>query len=110
VIDANAVKEEAKLHDSIVEYCKDRGWLYFHGSLAHRTYRTAGENDFHILAPGGRVFFIECKDKDGKCSIEQLGVIKHAAMLGHEIHVVRSMERFKEIVESVVGPLSGGEV
>lgn len=97
-IDANAVTDESELHDEIIEYCKDRRWIYFHGSMAHATKRTKGEPDFIILADR-RVFFIECKSKTGKPSTEQLGVIQWAATLGHTIHVVTSMDQFRRIVQ-----------
>lgn len=101
-IDApGAVTEEEKLHHEIIEYCKNQcpPWIYFHGSMAHKTYRTKGENDFHILASGGRVFFIECKAKGGKVSTDQRDVIHWANLLGHTIHVVTSMQEFRRIVE-----------
>lgn len=99
VIDAsNTVTDESELHNDIIEYCKDRRWIYFHGSMAHATKRTKGEPDFIILGDR-RVFFIECKSKTGKLSTDQLGVIQWAETLGHTIHVVTSMDQFRKIVE-----------
>lgn len=94
-----AVADEDKLHNEIIEYCKDRRWIYFHGSMAHATKRTPGEPDFEILADRGRVFFVECKAKGGKLSTDQRGVIQWAATLGHTVHVVVNMDEFKRIVE-----------
>lgn len=94
-----AVADESELHNEIIEYCKDRRWLYFHGSMAHETKRTPGEPDFEILADRGRVFFVECKSKDGKLSTDQRAVIQWAAMLGHTVHVVVNMDEFRRIVE-----------
>ena len=90
--------KESVLHDKITQYCRDRGWIYFHGSMAHRAMRTVGEPDFQILADGGRVFFVECKTVKGKLSAQQLGLKMWAEKLGHAIHTVRTFEEFVEIV------------
>jgi len=94
-----AVAEESDLHNDIISYCKSKGWIYLHGSMAAATHRTLGEPDFEILADHGRVFFVECKSKDGKLSTDQLGFAMHAQKLGHEVHLVRSMEDFRKVVE-----------
>jgi len=91
------VAREADLHGQITAECKAKGWLAFHGSMAHRTKRTEGEPDFTILADGGRVFFIECKRKGGKLSSDQQAVKAWAKKLGHEVHTVFSIEQFRAI-------------
>lgn len=91
-----AVDRESDLHDYIGRYCREHGWLAFHGSMAHKTRRTAGEPDFVILAPG-RILMIECKRKGGKTTPEQNAVIGMAERLGHRIHVVSSEEEFNKI-------------
>lgn len=96
---ADAEKKESDLHDKIVTYCKSRHWIVFHGSMAHKSMRTLGEPDFTILADQGRVFFVECKTKTGKLSIEQLGIQLAAKILGHTVHAVRSLREFTEILE-----------
>lgn len=96
---AGAVEREGNLHDEIIDYCREHGWLYFHGSMAHKTYRTAGEPDFHIWASDGRKFAFECKSRLGKLSTAQLGVIAHAKHLGHTVHAIGSMAEFKELVK-----------
>lgn len=85
---------EDVLHNAIIAHCKQRGWIYFHGSTAHRAARTVGEPDFTLLLPAGRVLFVECKTAVGKLSPEQLGLKLWAEKLGHEIHTVRSMSEF----------------
>lgn len=94
-----AVTNESELHNEIIAYCKSKGWIYLHGSMAHRTFRTLGEMDFTILADKGRVFFVEAKTAKGKLSTEQLGFAMHAQKLGHEVKLVRSMEDFRKVVE-----------
>lgn len=92
--DEVATGEEDKLHAKILEYCQARRWVAFHGSMAHKTFRTPGEPDFEILADGGRVFLVECKTRTGKPDADQQTVIHCAALLGHTIHVVRSFDQF----------------
>lgn len=92
------VRHESNLHFDILKECKLRGWLVFHGSMAHRTYRTPGEPDFMILADRGRLLMIECKTKDGKLSQDQQGIKAWAEKLGHAVHVVRSKQQFLEII------------
>ena len=89
---------EGELHNEILDECRRRGWIAFHGSMAHRTKRTEGEPDFEILADRGRSFYIEAKTKIGKESPAQLGVRIWAEKLGHKIHLVRSIEQFIELV------------
>jgi hypothetical protein len=91
--------KEADLHYGIIDFCKSKNWIYFHGSMARATARTRGEPDFVILANSGRVFFIEAKTRIGKLSLEQQGIAMWAEKLGHKIHVVRSMEEFRLVVE-----------
>lgn len=95
----DGVSEESKLHAAILEECERRGWLVFHGSMAHRTYRTPGEPDFIILADGGATILVEAKTRTGKLSTDQLGVMAMAKKLDHTIHVVRSMNDFRAAIE-----------
>ena len=90
---------EKSLHEDIIETCISRGWIYLHGSTAHRTHRTAGEPDFCILPGNGRIVFVECKTGSGKLSQAQLGFIAHAEKLGVSVHVVRSMEEFLKAID-----------
>jgi sulfite reductase beta subunit-like hemoprotein len=91
-------KHERDLHAQIFDECRRRGWIAFHGSMAERTHRTAGEPDFIILTDDKRALMVECKTATGKLSTEQQAMIAHAAKLGHMIHVVRSMQEFLKIL------------
>jgi hypothetical protein len=93
----DAVKDESDLHNQIIDYCKEKGWQYLHGSMAARTHRTLGEPDFIILARGSQLRMVECKSKTGKLSLDQRGFIAHANKNGHVVYVVRSMEEFKSL-------------
>ena len=94
----NGVISEASLHEEIFDECRARGWIALHGSMAERTCRTLGEPDFTILAEAGRVLFVECKTRTGKLSPAQTALKFHAEKLGHTIHVVRSLEEFRQIL------------
>lgn len=90
--------DESKLNSQIFSECRRRGWIVFHGSMAERTHRTAGEPDFQILMHGGKLLMVECKTKTGKLSPAQLAMKVHAETLGHTIHVVRSFEEFLKLI------------
>ena len=96
----SGVSKEADLHREIISECKRRGWIAFHGSMAHQTFRTEGEFDFTILADGGRVLLVECKTKTGKLSEEQTAIHHWARKLGHKPHVVRSINEFLSLCQN----------
>lgn len=96
---SDGVDDESALHRAILDECGRRGWIVFHGSMAHRTYRTPGEPDFVILADGGATILVECKSKRGKLSVEQSAVIAWAKKLDHTIHVVRSFAEFNALTK-----------
>jgi len=100
------VEQEKTLHRSIIEYCDAKGWPYLHGSMAHRTRRTAGEPDFVILARNGITFFVECKTAIGRLTPEQERFAARAQAAGHTVHVVRTMDDFLKIVHGS-GPSRG---
>lgn len=85
---------ESALHDAISEYCKGRGWLAFHGSMAHRAMRTLGEPDFIIARADGVTLYVECKTKTGKLTPEQQAIGHALTALGQRWAVVRSLEEF----------------
>lgn len=90
---------EFELHAQILDECTRRGWICFHGSMAHKTKRVLGEPDFQILADGGRLLLIEAKTRRGKLSHEQAAMQAWARKLGHTIHVVRSFSEFLEVAK-----------
>ncbi len=95
----HGMTDEAELHCKIYDECMARGWIALHGSMAARTHRTLGEPDFVILADAGRVLFVECKTARGKLSEHQQAMIRHAFKFGHDIHIVRSLADFLEIIK-----------
>lgn len=95
----DAVSDESALHNEIVAYCRGRGWICFHGSMAKRTARNLGEPDMCVVTDGGRVYFVELKTKTGKLSPEQASTIAWLTKLGANCAVVRSMGEFLELVK-----------
>lgn len=91
--------KEADLHREILAECKRRGFIAFHGSMAHSTFRTPGEPDFIILADKGRVILVECKAGKGKLSPEQRAIHIWADVLGHTVHVIRTLHQFIELTK-----------
>lgn len=85
---------EREIHEQIAEECRRRGWIFFHGSMAHKTHRTVGEPDFLVMANNGRFFAIEAKTSTGKLSPEQQSLRAWAEKLGHKVHLVRSLQDF----------------
>lgn len=96
----NPVDDESELQDLIVAYCRVRMWFVVFSGMHRRTSTPIGTPDFIIYADGGRVFTIETKSKDGKQTPEQLGAQLLLDKLGHNYHLVRSMEDFTKVVES----------
>ncbi len=108
-----SAEDERALHNAILDECKRRGWIAFHGSMAHSTFRTKGEPDFVILGsvqrwdnekemwlPFSVTYLIEAKTRTGKLSVDQQAIHAWAEKLGHTIHVVRSMDEFLEIINA----------
>jgi hypothetical protein len=95
-IAGNAEDKERDLHEKIFAECRRRGWVVFHGSMAERTHRTAGEPDFIIAKPGGTLY-VEAKSRTGKLTPAQAAMRAHLDANGHVMHVVRSFEEFLSV-------------
>jgi hypothetical protein len=92
------IERELKLHDDIIRYCNAQWprWKYIHARTDQRPTIAVGCQDFTIFAPG-RVLCIECKRADGKPDHDQLIWHKEMEMLGHTVHIVRSLSEFLEV-------------
>jgi hypothetical protein len=97
---ANAEKE-VRLHERIMEWCSSQWprWLYIHARTDMASTIQIGAPDFVIIAPGGRIFFVECKSATGKQTTDQLAWMALAQNLGHKYYLVRSFEEFLEVVK-----------
>lgn len=97
----DAAISERELHNDILEYCRARGWVVFHGSMAHKTRRQIGEPDFLIFPGCGKILLVECKTKTGKLTPEQAGLKLQLAKLGIEVHIVRSLAEFEQLTKGL---------
>lgn len=105
-VDSNGGEErEVDLHEYVAGRCRANGWLFFHGSMAHRTHRTQGEFDFTILAEQGRTAFVECKSKSGKLSNSQQAIKAFSERLGHIVHVISTRSEWDKIESSLKKPV-----
>jgi hypothetical protein len=96
---SGGVEDEGELHAEVILECKKRGWLVFHGSMAHKTFRTPGEPDLLICADKGRFYMIELKTRAGKLSTDQQAIAAWASRLGHTVFVCRSLEQFLHVID-----------
>lgn len=90
---------EREVQEEIKQECARRGWICNGSRMDLPTTTIPGSPDFWILRDGGRLLLIECKrPSGGKLSREQLGYHAWARKLGHEVHVVRSLTEFLEVI------------
>ena len=99
---------EAEVHAQIIKECMKRGWPFIHNRMDRMSTSTIGAPDFVILGVysscgmqstcSPQVYFIECKTRTGKLSVEQLGFQRMSERIGHKIHVVRSFEDFLKVI------------
>lgn len=98
----NAVALEIPLHHKIMKWC-DEQWprvKYIRARSDMESTIAEGCQDFTVFMPGGRTVCIECKAKDGKMKDAQLSWKAEMEKLGHVIHIVRSMEEFREAIKA----------
>jgi len=97
-------QRESALHKQINLECHRRGYIALHGAMHKATARTAGEPDFIVLLPNGKVALVEVKTTNGKLSDDQERLHGKAWELGHKVHVVRSFLEFLDVLK-----MEGGE-
>lgn len=113
--------KETRLHIAIVEYIR---WtapelLVFHSPNEGLRAKAeaaklkamgllAGIPDLAIIAPGGRVFFLEVKTPAGRLSPEQIAVHDHLVALGTPCAVARSIDDARRAFEVWGLPTLGG--
>ncbi len=84
---------ESDLHDSILEYCRGRGWLAIHSRMDKKTTTALGVSDF-IIVTHNTVLFVEAKRKGNKPTPKQRGFLMAIEVLGWPQAVVYSMGEF----------------
>lgn len=62
---------------------------------------TAGVPDRIVLAPNGRVFFVELKAPGGRLSPKQVKMLDTLSKLGHKVQVLDSLEKVKRFVDEI---------
>lgn len=93
------VEKESDLHDQIQQFCRDRGWVCIHSRMDRAATNQVGTPDFILGADDGRVFWIECKRKNAKCSPAQNAMLAWLLKNGQKACVVRSMAEFREAIK-----------
>lgn len=98
--EAGGVANELDLHNDIIKHCRTHfpQWKYIHANPTVKSTISVGAQDFTIFLPGGRTLCIECKAKGGKVDPDQRIWHKEMQMLGHDVHVIRSMKDFLKLV------------
>ena len=93
---SKAVERELDLHNEIIAFCNKQWpkWKYVHADPTRRSCIAKGWPDFTILVPGNRVLIGECKDKDGKLSVDQRNCHHEIQMLDIDVKIWRSMDDF----------------
>lgn len=94
---------EIPLHNSIIRYCNQQWpkWKFIHSRTDRRPTIAVGAQDFTIFMPDGKVLCIECKDRNEKPTSDQQTWATEMRMLGHTVHVVRSMNDFMTVLHRI---------
>ncbi len=96
--------DEIKFHKEIITYCNKQWprWKYIYSRPDMPATIGAGIQDFTVFLPGCKLLCIECKKRDGKLSDAQRNWKHEMKRLGHEVHIVRSMEEFLVVVAAAI--------
>jgi len=86
---------ESKLEKKIRVYAEDKGCLFLKFTSPGRK----GVPDRILLAPGGRVVFVELKAPTGRTSPRQGRVIQDMRDMGHDVRVIWSAVKGMELVD-----------
>lgn len=92
-------KKEKDLHKRVVMVCKQRGYIYFHGSMAVPTARTLGEPDFIILLPEGKFVLVECKSEHGVLKPSQKDLFSKIEKLGHKVYIIKTINELYDALK-----------
>lgn len=96
---ASAVEIEKDLHDEIEQWCRAHGWVCIHSRTDKHATNAIGTPDFILGADDGRVFWIECKRRGGKCSPAQNAMLAWLLKNKQKAFVVQSMSEFLEAIK-----------
>lgn len=87
------------LQEQIRAFCAEQWpkWLVIQARSDQRSTIAVGAHDFTVFLPGGRLLCVETKAKGKKQTPEQLAWAKQMEMLGHTVHVCRSLDEFRNL-------------
>ena len=96
------VDREAKLHQDIMDWCDSQWprWKFIHSRMDMKSTIGKGVNDFTVFGQFPLCILVECKKKDGKLDDDQRNWAHELKLLGWTVHVVRSIEEFKDIINT----------
>jgi hypothetical protein len=99
--DFEPVTKERALHDALIVFYESQWpkWKVIYARQDKPSTIRVGCQDHTVFASRGRVFCLELKKKGGKPDADQLAWHKEMEMLGHKVHVIRSMDEFYEVVK-----------
>jgi len=86
---------EKKLQQKILQFCRKNNIL----AVKVDSTSTTGWPDLTVIAPGGRVLFVELKTPTGRLSPMQKAIGQELNQKGAEYHVIRSVEAFIELFD-----------
>lgn len=92
---------ESDLHDYILDWWHEKGWLAIHSRMDQRTTTAKGVSDFILVCPR-TVLFVECKRPGKKPTPEQLAFLAHVQKMGWPNAVVTSREEFHQFIEPLI--------
>lgn len=101
VVGVDAGQEVEELHNPTLDWLKGRGLPYVYNRPDKASTATPGAPDFTIGISRGAVVFIEFKTREGKLSEKQVEWHFLARRAGIEVHVLRSMESFFELMSTL---------
>jgi hypothetical protein len=84
------------LQEQIIGFCNSQWpkWKCIYARTDKKSTIALGAHDITCFLPDGRVICVELKSKTGKLSAEQSQWAAEMKMLGHTVHVVRSLQEF----------------
>jgi hypothetical protein len=62
----------------------------------------AGVPDLFVLLPNGHTLWIEMKTPKGDVRKEQKQFMQQAALLGHAVHIIRTIEDFQTLIKTQI--------
>ena len=99
-------KAESKIQLEICRYLRTQNYLFWRfspdtyvqsiGRYVKHEYIPSGLPDIHVLVKG-KLIGLEVKQKTGKPSADQLLMQKRFQALGHDFHIVKSVDEVIEL-------------